>query len=337
MPFRFLCRSGRALTCAAAVLVLIPAAAAAAPGKSGPADLRVVDSSGETLAEHTQYTAETTVKARPEADCFGEGTGGSGDKVTVPGRTALGAVIDASRWDRDLSPVLVTDSFDFGLGVCGFGDAVAPSTGFWYLKVDHVAAQVGGDQAVVSRSDEVLWYLVEDFNQPIPVELELVAPVRTTEETVEVRVWQYADDGTRTPAADATVTGAVQPTDSEGRTTVAIAAAGPDALDDPALVDLRATREGAIPSNEATVCSSSKPARCATSAPSTIRGTDGRDKIKGTDGNDEIKAGKGADTVFAGDGDDRIDVKRGGRDTVRCGSGDDVVKADKRDELKGCG
>ena len=77
--------------CAAAILTLIltiPAAAMAAPAKSGPADLRVVDSTGETLAEHVQYTAETKVKARPEADCFGPDTGGSGDRVTVPGRTA---------------------------------------------------------------------------------------------------------------------------------------------------------------------------------------------------------------------------------------------------------
>jgi hypothetical protein len=336
MPFRFLCRSGSALACALAALTLIPAAAAAAPAKSGPADLRVVDSSEATLAEHTQYTAETTVKARPEADCFGEGTGGSGDKATVAGRTALGAVIDAADWDRDLRPVLVTDHFDFGLGVCGFGDAIAPMTGFWYLKINHVASQVGGDQASVRRSDEVLWYLVEDFNQPVPVELELVAPARTTEETVEVQVWEYADNGTRSPAAGATVTGALQPTDAEGRTTVAIAAAGP-ALEDPAFADLRATREGAIPSNEETVCRSSVAARCPASAPTVLRGTDGRDKIKGTDGPDQIKPGDGRDRVSAGDGDDRIDVRGGGADLVRCGSGDDEVKANGRDVLKGCG
>ena len=334
MPFRFLCRSGRALTCAVAALTLIPAAAAAAPGKSGPADLRVVDSSGETLAEHTQYTAETSVKARPEADCFGEGTGGSGERVTVPGRTALGAVIDASDWDRDLRPVLVTDHFDFGLGVCGFGDAVAPMTGFWYLKIDHVAAQVGGDQAAVRKADEVLWYLIEDFNDPVPVELELKAPARTGEESVRVRVFEYADDGTRTPAEGASVTGAEAPTDAEGRTTVELA--GPDAHE-PAYHALRATREGAIPSNEATVCAASKPRGCSASPPVTIRGTDGRDKIVGTDGNDRIAVGKGADKVRGGAGDDRIVVKGGGADIVRCGSGDDVVKADKRDKLKGCG
>lgn len=335
MPFRFLCRSGSALTCALAALTLIPAAAAAAPEKSGPADLRVVDASGATLAEHTQYTAEAKVKARPEADCFGEGTGGSGAMATVPGRTALGAVIDASAWDRDLNPVLVTDAFDFGLGVCGFGEAVAPSTGFWYLKINHVASQVGGDQATVRRSDEVLWFLIEDFNQPVPAELELVAPVRTTEETVEVRVFEYADDGTRSPAAGANVTGALQPTDAEGRTTVPLATAGP--LEDPSFAALQATREGAIPSNGATVCRSSSLARCPASEPTTIRGTDGRDKITGTDGPDEIKAGDARDRVSAGDGDDRIDVRGGGADLVRCGSGDDDVKANGRDVLKGCG
>lgn len=338
MPFRFLCRSGLAPMCAAAILTLIltiPAAAMAAPAKSGPADLRVVDSTGETLAEHVQYTAETKVKARPEADCFGPDTGGSGDRVTVPGRTALGAVVDASPWDRDLRPVLVTDHFDFGLGVCGFGEAVAPSTGFWYLKIDHVAAQVGGDQAKVKKNDEVLWYLIEDFNQPTPVELELKAPART-DGPFEVTVHQYADNGDRSPAAGAVVTGAADPTDESGRTVVDPAAiTGP--LPDPAFRTLQATRGTDIPSGSVQVCWSGDPSsRCQSQPPATIRGTDGRDKIKGTAGDDDIDAGKGKDKVSAGDGDDRLDVKGGGRDVVRCGSGDDVVKADKRDVLKGC-
>lgn len=335
MPFRFLRRFRLAPMCAAAILALIsviPAAAAAAPAKSGPADLRVVDSTGETLADHVQYTAETQVKARPEADCFGEGTGGSGDRATVAGRTALGAVIDASPWDRDLRPVLVTDSFDFGLGVCGFGEAIAPSTGFWYLKIDHVAAQVGGDQAKVKKNDEVLWYLVEDFNQPTPVELELDAP-KSADGPFEVTVHQYADNGDRSPAAGVAVSGAGAPTGADGTTTVdggGVPGVGFD------FRELRATRDGAIPA-DAAVCIAVNVDACPKAPPTTVRGTDGRDKIKGTAGDDDIDPGKGKDRVSAGGGDDRIDVKGGGRDVVRCGSGDDKVKADKRDVLKGCG
>lgn len=331
MPTRILRSSGLALLCAAAALTLIPTAATAAK-LSKPANLRVVDSTGETLAEHVQYTAETKVKARPEADCFDEGTGGSGETTTVPGATALGAVVDATAWDRDVKPVLVTDAFDFGLGVCGFGDAVAPSTGFWYLKVNHVASQVGGDQALLKKNDDVLWYLIEDFNDPVPAELVLDAPARSSG-TSDVRVWEYADDGTRTPAAGAAVTGAEQPTDAEGRTTVSFGAVPANSTDSETL---QASRDGAIPSNAVEVCLSSGASKCQSRPPATIRGTAHSDVIRGTDGNDDIEAGKGADTIRSGSGDDRIDVKGGGTDTVRCGSGDDAVKADPRDVLKAC-
>ncbi len=66
--------------------------------------------------------------------------------VKVPGTTALGIVADASEYARKLRPLSITDSFDFGLGVCGFGHAIAPSTGYWYLKNNHVGSQTGGDQ-----------------------------------------------------------------------------------------------------------------------------------------------------------------------------------------------
>ncbi len=115
----------------------------------------------------------TQVKTDPKADCFGPGTGGSGDRVTVPGSTALGQLANAGASTTPISPLGVTDAFDFGLGICGIGEAVAPATGFWYLKVDHAASSRRATRRRSSRGDEVLWYLIEDFNDPTPDELEL--------------------------------------------------------------------------------------------------------------------------------------------------------------------
>jgi len=329
MPTRILRAVGLAAF-AVVACAFIPVSA----GATKPADLRVVDSSGETLTEHTQYTGKAKIKARAEADCFGDGTGGSDGRATVPGATALGIVDDAAKWDSDIKPVLVTDSFDFGLGVCGFGNVVAPQTGYWYLSVNHVAAEVGGDQAKLGRGDSVLWFLIEDFNEPIPSELVLDAPARTADETVEVRVWEYAPDGTRTPAVGAAVSGADRVTDSEGRTTVTpLDITGP--LPDPTSRELQASRSGAISSNTAEICLSSDLARCTAKPSTTIYGSAKAEAIKGTGGDDKIAAGNGKDVVRSGGGNDTIDVRKGGKDVVYC-SDDDRVKADGRDQLKGC-
>ena len=113
-----------------------------------PVDLRVVDTDGFTMAQQTQFTDTVTVKTSPDADCFGP-PGGSGAEKTLSGPTALGAVWDASQADADLRPIWLTDQFGFGLGLCAIGGKVPPSSGFWYLKVNHVGAQVGGDQLVL--------------------------------------------------------------------------------------------------------------------------------------------------------------------------------------------
>src|SRR3954469_10684732 len=168
-------RTPRIAICLAfGIALALPAAAIA----STPGSLRAVDSNGKTLAEQTQYTGTVSIKTDPDANCFGPGTGGSGDTVKVKGPTALGAVADAAAFDRSVNPLSVTDSFDFGLGICGFGKAIAPSSGFWYLKVNHVASQVGGDQAKISAGDDVLWYLDSDFSDAPPGELFLDAPSR---------------------------------------------------------------------------------------------------------------------------------------------------------------
>lgn len=282
--------------------------ASVAEAKTTPGDLRVVDSDDKTLAEQTQYTTTTKIKTDPKADCFGDGTGGSGDKVTVDGATALGLIADAGKSAGGVSPLSVTDSFDFGLGLCGIGKAVAPSTGFWYLKENHVGSQTGGDQTIVKKGDEILWYLIEDFNDPMPDELVLTAPAKAKAgDELSVKVVSYADDGTKTPAEGAEVTGADVLTDAKGKTTVAA---------DADLVEMTATRDGSIASNEEVVCTL-KATKCPAGYAETIGGTGGDDKIA---------AGKDAETILAGRGDDTITSDGSSApDLVKCGAGEDKV------------
>ena len=148
-----------------------------------------------------------------------------------------------------MSPLSVTDSFSFGLGLCGIGRAIAPSTGFWYLKINHVASQTGGDQTPVEEGDRVLWWLDSDFTDLPPAELELKAPLKTRPGQRTVRVFEYADDGTKTPAQGATVNRADKPTNALGRTRVELRRGR---------TTLQATREGAIPSNKVRTCAGTK-------------------------------------------------------------------------------
>jgi hypothetical protein len=304
-----------ALLAVAALTISIFTASAEA---SVPVDLRVVDSDGAILAEQTQYTDSVALKTDPKANCFGEGTGGSGERVRVPGKTALGAVVDGQTADRDLKPVSVTDAFDFGLGVCGIGEAIAPQTGFWYLKQDHAASLSGGDQTKVKRFDEVVWYLDPDFADAPSAELELRGPTRVQfGEPFQVTVFEYSNDGTRGPAAGVSVTGATQPTGADGTTQATI----PEG--DVETGELTATRSGAI-SDSARICAGSQLDDCPTEPGELIGGSRKADKIDG---------GDGPDAILSGGGKDKINSRDGGPDEVNCGGGKDSVKADREDDI----
>ena len=160
--------------------------------------------SGETLVEQTQYTptGATKVRDRPGADCFGPGTGGSGDRADVPGATALGQLTDDDP-DRSrrqapvdhrllrLRPRALRDRRR-GLAADRLLVPEASTTS---------ASQLGGDQTQVENGDVILWYLIEDFNQPAPDELVLTRPGRrrTGEGSVRVKVSRYADGRSRQP------------------------------------------------------------------------------------------------------------------------------------------
>ena len=284
----------------ALALALASTVTAPAEARSTAADIRVVDAGDRTLAEGTQLSGPVSLRTSRKANCFGPGTGGSGKRAAIPAASALAQLANAAAVDSDLSPVGITDYFDFGLGICRIGRAVAPMSGYWYLKVDHRASFAGADQTTVHRGDEVLWYLITDYEDPIPDELGLKAPSRAEPGVpFEVRVTSYADGGEASPAAGATVTGA------RGRTTVRL---------DARAADLRATRPGSIPSDAEAVCTT-RLSRCPAGFETTIGGT-GR--------SDRITAGRGAERILAGAGKDEVDARRGrAPDAINCGAGRD--------------
>jgi len=243
-PFRL------AAVCALAI-TLTMALAAGASAAGFKAELRVVGSGSKVLAEKPVATATTSVKTDPKAECFGKGSGGSGDPVTINGNTAMGLLARASKSTPALSPLSISDSFDFGLALCGVGKSVAKGSSSWYLKVNHKSLSVSGDAAKIHPGDEVLYALVktEAPSYKYPDELVLTGP-NTAKAGVpfSVRVFSYDEKGKSRPAAGVKVTGASTPTGADGRTMVM--------LSKPA--QLTATAAGEIPSAREPVCIGSK-------------------------------------------------------------------------------
>ena len=228
-------------------LVLSLAITAGASAKGFQAELRVVGSGGKVLAEKPIATATTTVKSSPKAECFGKGTGGSGDPVTIKANTAMGLLARGSKLVASLRPLLISDSFDFGLALCGIGKSIAKGSSSWYLKINHKSLSVGGDAAKIHPGDEVLWALAktEAPSYKYPEELVLTGPNAVKAGMpFTVRVFSYDEKGKSKPAAGVKVTGASSPTGADGRTTVT--------LSKPA--QLMATAAGLIPSAREPVC-----------------------------------------------------------------------------------
>jgi hypothetical protein len=323
---RFAMLAPVAIACTA-TLGLAPAAASAhlTEGTS----LRVVGPGGENLAERIQHSGIVHVETDPDAQCFGEGTGGSGDRVTIESpeahvadhtpATALGAVQEASVTDDDLRPFSLTDAFDSGLRVCGIGGFQARGSASWYLKFNHAGAQAAGDRIAVREADEVLWYLAP--SSPYPAELALEAPgfAPPARRHVRVTVTVYMDDGSSRPAVGAIVSAGAADvtTDTAGEALVPL-----DGRD----VSLRATRGADIPSNEVSVCVARSKGKCAPQQ--LIVGTSVFNFIKGTEVADKIKA-RGYN--------DNVDARGGGPDRVNCGGGQhDYAVVDRNDTTKAC-
>jgi hypothetical protein len=232
IPFRL------AAVCALAFTLVLSTAALAVA--KVPAELRVVGG-GKTIAETTLKTGTVSVPTSHKATCFGKGTAGSGKATTIKGATALGLLGQAAKSTSALKPLLLTDAFDFGLGICGVGGFKATSKLSWYLKVNHKNPELGGDAVKLKAGDEVLWAL-EPY--PYPNELSLVAPFSAHPgEPFQVSVFSYDDKGKKKPAGGATVTGASGPTDAAGHATVTLSEGA----------TLTASRGKDIPSNAGTV------------------------------------------------------------------------------------
>jgi hypothetical protein len=216
IPFRL------ALACALALLMSLSIAASAL-AKGVSADLRVVGKGGKVLTEQTLSAGTTTIKTSPKANCFGAGTAGSGKSVTIKGATALGLLGQASKSNASLRPLLITDAFDFGLGICGVGASKVSGKASWYLKVNHKGATVSGDAVKLKPGDEVLWDLAPSY--PYPNELALQVPDSALGgQPFQVTVYSYDEKGKRKPVSGAIVTGASGPTDASGKATVTLSA-----------------------------------------------------------------------------------------------------------------
>jgi hypothetical protein len=195
--------------------------AAGASAKGVQATLRVVGKGNVVLAEKLITTADVSVKTDPKATCFGSGTGGSGEAVSVPGNTALGLLADGAKTIKQLAPLSISDHFSFGLATCGVGKSVASGKASWYLKVNHKGATVSGNKAKIKTGDEVLWDLAPSY--PYPEELVVSAPTQASAGVpFAVHVYAYDEKGRHKPVQGAAVTGAIGPTDAKGKVMVTV-------------------------------------------------------------------------------------------------------------------
>lgn len=230
-----------AAACALA-LILVLSTAALAVAKGPLANLRVV-AGQKVLADKTFGASTTSVPTSKAATCFGKESAGSGKAVQVKGPTPLGMLATAARTTKALRPLLITDAFSFGLGLCAIGGIEPKGEGFWQLRVNHKASAVGGDAVKLKRGDEALWYLTTGF--PAAEELSLTVPKKAIAgEEFEVRVVAYDEKGKRKPAAGVKVSGANGPTNAKGIAEVT--------LNGPARLIARHGKY--IPSNRAAVC-----------------------------------------------------------------------------------
>jgi hypothetical protein len=309
------------------------AATAISAGASVPVDLRVVSNDSGNLADVRQYVpATTTVKTFDGPDCFSSANHSSGQSYTLSGPTMLGAIWEAAQVEPALQPVHLSDAnyADFGsFGVCQINAKTPP--GFFFLKANHQALEVGANLFAVQGGEDLLAYRTpDDFTAD--EELDLSAPVRTMP-GVPVNVNVRAYTTTVQPRPGATVVGADSPaqTDAAGNATVSFVAEG--------VYQLTAVGDyNDIPSRTLSVCVAAQPERsCPAERGREILGSDEPEGIKGTDGTDVIRPRGGKDGVKAGAGADLIIANGGGRDRIFCGGGKDVVVRDRKDRVsKSC-
>ncbi|CAN5482326.1 hypothetical protein BH10ACT11_BH10ACT11_16860 [soil metagenome] len=289
--------------------------------------LRVLTPGGALTDNSSFVTGTESLKADRKAKCFFGGTGGSGEKVTLPGATALGTVISATDNVSAVNPVSVTDEFGFGLGVCGFGKAEADGNAgeSWGAKVNERDLSVGGDQAKVRNGDTVTWFLAApqppDYAYPSELSLKpdslrpgsgsVGVTVTSTNCSFDSGIGEYVCS--KDPVLGAEVTGGTETVETDGD--------GMAMVEGSDVAKLKASLDGSLPARPSTVCFKANVSQCPRQAT----------KIVGRDVGDDFRAQKGADDVFSHGGADRIDLRSGGSDHVNCGPGKDTVIVAKKD------
>jgi len=306
----------RAALAACVFAVLAAPSAAADPVTT---QLRV-EAEGHDIGPGFRYVHDSvSYRTSQSAACNGSGKRGS-----ITGPTALGLLIQASAFTRDLRPVQISDQFEFGPFVCGVGDFESSDSAFWLYKVDHVAPEVGGDQFPIDRShDQVLWYFVNTAsgsNSGNELELVLVDQVVEAGTPVNVVVNEYDASGQQAPAEGVRLVGAGGVmTDANGSATVVFEEAGRPFI--------RGERGGDIPTDLEHLCVWEQSAsECEKWLTGWVVGTNRSDRIRGTANPERIAGRRGPDRIRSrGDGM---------ADSVRCGRGKDVVLADKLDRVR---
>jgi hypothetical protein len=316
-------------------LIALAALGAASASASVPVDLRVAssDAGGSNLADVIQFVpGTTTVKTSSGPDCFNPSKQSSGNGYTLGAPTMMGAIWEAAQAEPTLQPVRLSDADypSFGaLAVCQINAKTPP--GFFFLKANHQALQVGADLFNVQGGDQLLAYRTpDDFSTD--EELDLTAPVRVAPGVpalVNVRSYTspFSSVGATVQPREAAIVsgdGAPVTTDKNGNATLTFPSAG--------TYQLTATGDyNDIPSATLSVCVAAQPeTECPFERGREILGSDEPETIKGTDGSDRIKARDGNDVVKAGAGNDLIVANGGGNDQVFCGGGYDTVTRDKK-------
>lgn len=297
----------RSALVACAMVVLAAGSASAAPIQN---QLRVEGPAGDILDPGFTYLNDAT--------SFGtdKSCGGSGESKALEMPTPLGLLQYGANYNGQVTPVGVSDEFDFGLLVCRIGEYPATGEGFWGYRVNHVVAEVGADQYPLKPGDEVLWHYT-DFSTGVNSGNELV--LQTTDdwvkkgESAEVRVLEFDFAGKGAPAAGVQVGGQV--TDANGEATIPLPDAGRFVL--------RAIRGSDIPSAPKRLCVwEDAPNECETLSLGRVVGTNGKDVLRGSNV-PEFLVGRG--------GSDRFKVRDGLTDVISCGRGRDTVIADEFD------
>lgn len=233
----------------AALAALACLAAAVLPaGANGsqevPVEVRVVTFKGKILADRSIRTGTTTVQTSKRATCLGGKP--PKEKRRIEGATALGALAQLSRKVGGLAPLSLSGAYDFGIGLCGVGSAVASGKQWWALKVNGKLSSSGGDSTVLKKGDRVLWYLDRDYDAALPGELRLSTTGDSRRSQMRVKVVSLDGVGERSVVTGAKIFAGrteVGVTNRRGQATFRIPPSGRKSL------SITARLAGFIPSN----------------------------------------------------------------------------------------